>query len=365
MEQVTMTKTCVFCDSKGPLSREHVFGQWLSKTGIDLTPKPHYKSFLNQTPQQIGKQPPFRQTVKNVCKSCNNGWMSRLEEIAQRVLAPIILDQSTTITVDDQPAIAMWTQKTALIAMLVSSEEERQNGYGLPPKLYHDLYKQRENLEPLQPSQFWIGKYSESQDSPAVRVVPMVVRRPNVPEPDMPEACLMTVIIGTLFLQCLLFIDETITIEMSSDLNFPQLWPSKYDIQWPSGQSFNNGKFIAVSNGVFLKSTVNNVTLAPWSVATKSPNIIFNTFPCGKHRYSYPALLYKLVLQGDRYVFVTHCKCEHYYLIQLEQNDERCKACGPANEIVTMYKALAGKEVIIEMEDGVHAFLAKQIKMSN
>lgn len=30
-----------------------------------------------------------------------------------------------------------------------------------------------------------------------------------------------------------------------------------------------------------------------------------------------------------------------------------------------MYKALAGKEVIIETEDGVHAFLAKQIKMTN
>lgn len=36
-----MTDSCAFCGSTGPLTREHVFGQWVSKVGLDLSPVRH------------------------------------------------------------------------------------------------------------------------------------------------------------------------------------------------------------------------------------------------------------------------------------------------------------------------------------
>lgn len=131
-----MPETCAFCGSAGPLTREHVFGQWVSKTGLDLTPIQHFAGPLNALPRDMGEQPPYRQKVKNFCAACNNGWMSNLEAVAQRVLAPFIRGESGAIAVEDQAAIATWVQKTALTAMLLSSKEQRDSGYGLDPAEY-------------------------------------------------------------------------------------------------------------------------------------------------------------------------------------------------------------------------------------
>ena len=364
-----MTGVCVFCGSEGPLGREHVYGQWLSKIGINLSPQQYYAGPLNEIPRDMGHQPPFRQTVKNMCLSCNNGWMSKLEVIARRVLTPLIRGESATVTVDDQPAVAMWAQKTALTAMLLSSEAQRQDGYGLPPKLYHALYKQHETLEPLQPSQIWIGRYAGNPAFHAVRVTPMVVRIPGIPEPGVPQAYLMTIVIGALLIQCLLFINEAIVIEMTSDLKLPLLWPSNDDIQWPSGQSCDSDEFAHVADGVHLKSTVDDVTLEPWSVAAQLPESALEDGKikvpalCGKHYYYYPASLCQAAIQGHYYAFATCCECGYCYLIQLEHDGAHCKAYGAADEIKKMYEAMAGEEISIVDSAGV--FFAKLITGDN
>lgn len=99
-ENGCMPESCAFCGSVGPLTREHVFGQWVSRTGLDLTPMRHHAGPLNALPRDMGEQPPFRQTVKSFCASCNNGWMSNLETVAQRVLTPLILDEPGTIALE-------------------------------------------------------------------------------------------------------------------------------------------------------------------------------------------------------------------------------------------------------------------------
>jgi hypothetical protein len=111
--------------------------------------------------------------------------MSRLEVVAQRVLTPFILGQPGEIETTDLGAAAAWTQKTALTAMLVSSEADRVAGYGLPPSEYHALYQLRDELCPLPNSQFWIGRHVGVRGW-SVRVTPLVVRIDGIPEPDQP-----------------------------------------------------------------------------------------------------------------------------------------------------------------------------------
>ena len=125
---------------------------------------------------------PFQQTVCHVCTSCNSGWMSRLESVAQRVLSRLILDEAGMVELSDQSAIAAWVQKTALVAMLVSSEEERASGYGLPVTEYRALYALRDELRPLPASRFWIGRY-DGERTGAAWVTPLVLVIDELPEP--------------------------------------------------------------------------------------------------------------------------------------------------------------------------------------
>jgi hypothetical protein len=64
-------RTCPFCGFAGKLSREHVFGAWLSRIGLSRDPQPHGAGPLNQIKHDLGVRPPFGQTV-GVCSRCNN-----------------------------------------------------------------------------------------------------------------------------------------------------------------------------------------------------------------------------------------------------------------------------------------------------
>ena len=107
--------TCPFCGSVSKLTAEHVFGDWLSRIGLPREPMAHGAGPLNRVMRELGVRPPFLQTV-GVCATCNNGWMSQLEQVAQRVLTPFILGRPGQIELEDAAAIAAWVQKTTLTA---------------------------------------------------------------------------------------------------------------------------------------------------------------------------------------------------------------------------------------------------------
>jgi hypothetical protein len=150
--------SCSFCGFSGKLTAEHVFGNWLSRIGLDLAPVSHGAGPLNRIGQELGVRPPFRQTVR-VCGGRNNGWMSHLETVTRRVLTSFILGEAGQVETDDAGAVAACVQKTALTAMLVSFDAQRSAGYGLPPSEYRGLWTGRAAMQPLPASQFWIGRY--------------------------------------------------------------------------------------------------------------------------------------------------------------------------------------------------------------
>jgi hypothetical protein len=54
----------------------------------------------------------FGLQLRKVCRSCNGGWMGRLESQAKPVLTPMILGrQQSTLSIDDQATIANWVAK--------------------------------------------------------------------------------------------------------------------------------------------------------------------------------------------------------------------------------------------------------------
>ncbi|CAL9465764.1 hypothetical protein SUDANB6_02733 [Streptomyces sp. enrichment culture] len=360
-----MSAPCAFCGSREPLTREHVFGQWVSKIGLDLSPVQHWAGPLNGLPREMGQQPPYRQMVKNFCASCNNGWMSQLEVVAQRVLTPLILGKSGTIAPEDQSVIVMWAQKTALTAMLISSEEQRSAGYGLPPTVYKAFHQRRDRMRPLDASRFWVGRYEGMARRSAVHVTPLAVRIPGIPEPNTPQGYAITLLLGALVLHGLFFTTSALEVGVTMDLGMPQLWPADAPVQWPEGRPCTEASFLRLAAGKMLQSTVAPVEIRAWTPATSLPQSAFMDGKvrvpalCGEHSFFYPIALFEEVRRGKFYAFVTGCECPRSYLIHTESDGVHYKAVGAADGISQMYEDLDGEEICIR--DGTGVFSCKRL----
>lgn len=293
--------------------------------------------------------------------------MSRLEVTAQRVLTPLILGQPGAIEVADQGATAAWVQKTALTAMLVSSEEERDAGYGLPASEYRELYALRDEAQPLPASQFWVGRY-EGGRGWSIRVTPLAVRIDGLPEPDRPQAYAMTIVLGQVVLRGVRFTTPSLQLRVSTRLELPQFWPATGPVTSLSGTALDDDGFLAFVGGKDSCSTEQHVGLQPWRPATElAPSqavasVVELPTICGKHVVYYPTALIGEAARGQFYAFSTTCKCPMAYLICTEPDGAHCKATDTAEVISETYELLPGEECEIEDEHGV--FICKRLTPS-
>ncbi len=240
--------TCAFCGFDGKLTAEHVFADWIARLNLPTDHVPHGAGRLNRLGRDLGTRPPFRQTVQDVCTRCNSGWMSGLEATAQRVLSPLILGQPHVIEPADQASTAVWVHKTALVAMLVSSDEARAEGYGVPPSEYHDIYRARENGHPLPGTQCWIARYEGTRLASA-RVVPVAVVLNDHDEPDRPTGYLMTILVGQLLLQAVRFTTSGLAINTVNVPAMQQIWPIRSLVERSSNQVVTDDEFLDLAGG--------------------------------------------------------------------------------------------------------------------
>jgi hypothetical protein len=349
--------TCAFCGYSGKLTGEHVLGDWLSKIGLDLDPVPHGAGPLNRIGRELGVRPPFRQKVRDICGNCNHGWMSRLEVVAQRVLTPFILGEPGMIEAVDQGAVAAWVHKTALTAMLVSSEEDRDRGYGLPASEYRALYALQDEARSLPASRFWVGRY-EGHRCWSVRVTPLAVRIDGLPEPDRPQGYAMTIVLGQLVLHGVRSTTPSLQVEVSTRLDLPQLWPPAGVVAWPSGQPLDDDAFLGFAGGKDFCSTEKHIELRPWKPATELAasravgGMVELPTICGKHLVYYPAILVGEAMRGRFYAFETACECPTAYLIHTEPDGAHCKAVDTVEVISELYEASPGEDYVIQDEYG-------------
>ena len=121
-------RVCVFCASSGPMSREHVVPQWMSKAV--LAPGP--VSLSQSTGQVLRTQKKLNIVVKDVCESCNNGWMASLEDRVRPILKPRLEGDGCGFVASTQHrVIAQWATKTALL--LIHAHRHLPEAIGVPP----------------------------------------------------------------------------------------------------------------------------------------------------------------------------------------------------------------------------------------
>lgn len=114
--------SCAFCGRVDQPSREHVIPGWLSRklsTGDDGW-------FEYERGSKWIKTPLIEIITKRVCEPCNNGWMSRIEDQAQRVMEPLLDGQVTNLRQGDRAVLARWFAKTMLTAQLAETPRGEQ-----------------------------------------------------------------------------------------------------------------------------------------------------------------------------------------------------------------------------------------------
>jgi hypothetical protein len=291
--------------------------------------------------------------------------MSGLESGAKRVLTPFILGEPGEIATADAGAIAAWVQKTALVAMLVSSEEERARGHGVPPAEYRELYAVRDDKTPLSASRFWIGRYEPGRRSAAVRVTPLVVSASGIDRSETaegPDGYLMTVILGQLLLLGVRFTTPLLEVSMATKLGLPVLWPSADAIRWPSGSALTDAGFFRFVDGRNLQVAERGVAISRWIPATDLPrsqmvgSTIQLPLACGKHVTHYPVRLAVAARQGEVSAFTASCDCGLAYLIHTEPDGARCKAIGEGEDVQEQFDALPARESHVQLSNKPFAY---------
>jgi hypothetical protein len=266
----------------------------------------------------------------------------------------------------DFGAVAAWMQKTTLVAMLVSSEEDRAGGYGLPASEYWDLYAQRNTVEPLPDTHVWIGRYKGVGRTGSVWVVPQVVHiEGDDDEPGQPQGYVMTIVLGKLLLHGLRLTTPQLHLPMSTVRALPRLWPPSGVVAWPGGTPVDDAGFLDFSGGREFRVGLPHVVLRTWRSATdlaasrEVGSMVELPLICGEHVVYYPGALVDDAMRGRFYAFMTSCDCERAYLIETASDGARCKAAGSGSEIGELYGTIKGDEYAMADENG--RFFCKRV----
>jgi hypothetical protein len=273
----------------------------------------------------------------------------------------MIRGESRRIPFDDQVLIAAWTCKTALISLLLSSTEAQP---GVPPSEYTELYEQRDRMEPLPFSQYWIGSYSGDQRPSSLWVTPFVIEVIDASSPpDIPSGYAMTLVLGRLLVQGVRFTIPLLEVEVTTGWGFLDIWPPTDTFPWPTAGVADDATLDRMNEAQTLITQIKGVRLSPFKPATELPastgedDLVRLPLYCGKHEACYPAgLAQETPRTGKNYVFLTGCECPYGYIIRTEADGAHMKRWGESEAIEAAYEEWPGEEFVIEDEHGVFFF---------
>ncbi len=145
---------CIFCSRDAKLTGEHIWSAWIGR----LLPS-HISGFnFSYHDTQTGErrewsQPTMDQKTKLVCKPCNEGWMSKVEDGASRTLSGTVRDGSPVCLLPNGiVSLAAFSFKCAVLANHMAPNEEPF----FSPFMRHRF---RDNLEIPPGVQMWIGDF--------------------------------------------------------------------------------------------------------------------------------------------------------------------------------------------------------------
>jgi hypothetical protein len=233
---------CLFCPRRAT-TNEHVWPKWVIKI---IGPDANIETWFG--PDAIRKawrahgdrRGKFRShiQVKHLCAPCNNGWLSRLENRAKKIMSPLIEDWSIPLDPDDQHLIALWSIKTA---MVFEATHNRENWF------YTDSDRQNvlATLSPPGDTVVWLGRFERSNPS----TIEARTLHSTRPERNLVvrEGYAVTFNLGRAVIQILTVRRERqnqmvrITLDVKRgpwSASLLRVWPAGSIVSWPPPRSF-------------------------------------------------------------------------------------------------------------------------------
>jgi hypothetical protein len=238
-ERPLARKACVFCGGGEPWAKEHVLPEWVAqqlRVGRLDVKRDHF-SEPDRFWQKVGS---FGLTAREVCKACNSGWMSDLENAVRPFMVRVLLAEGTvTLSPDEQVVLVAWLWKTAILHERAGphryfSTEERQ-------------CLRRGDAPPSGGVLVWIGCYKGTR-------VAKISGGPSTFKAHRGEkypAMQMTLRLGPFAAHVLaLRPRDGVTAELASRYDFRtaeiQIWPERGDtVTWPPRQALEDETFQA------------------------------------------------------------------------------------------------------------------------
>jgi hypothetical protein len=126
---------CAFCGAP-EVSGEHAFPLWVSRLFRERSGAPFTLNNTGGRSKRGLQRIPV--VARSVCRSCNQGWMSEMEQRARPLLTPCILGESAIWGTSHQEKVATWAFKTALMLDRSSTE-----AHVAPPEHFDHLWLNR------------------------------------------------------------------------------------------------------------------------------------------------------------------------------------------------------------------------------
>lgn len=155
-------RSCIYCGGT-ELTHEHIWADWLK-----IYSKREMTSYTTETAlidvdkinlkRKKYQGDPLARKVRRVCRTCNNGWMSRLQETTKPSLVPLPIGSPATLHKRDLRLLSAWIAMATMIAefdptaTVAISQEERTF--------------LRMNPRPPSHWRIWIGCYSNTNFRP-------------------------------------------------------------------------------------------------------------------------------------------------------------------------------------------------------
>ena len=248
-----MAKPCIFCGCVGRMTKEHIWPRWFGK----LLVKKSGASYVADSFVGEGKGPVSRSSnterqgdlttmkFRVVCKSCNSGWMSDLEQKAK----PIILSQfgnPSPLSREEATILSKWVVMKVMVAEFAqpntlltpnADRKEMQASQAIPDyfSVYLATHATEEHVGYLRHS----GSFSKSASGP---------------EPPIPRECdrntqTVTFVIGLLVFHV---VAKRVANLAEEQLNPPikllRLWPLFSDIELEGAPSLNERELDTLCN---------------------------------------------------------------------------------------------------------------------
>ncbi|MEO5796115.1 MAG: hypothetical protein ABIP34_14755 [Rhodoferax sp.] len=242
MDKPRIAGICVFCGRTG-VTKQHVFPDWISKI-IPRLGHSHSQYLIFGAPDhqsnvffvvpeiRSSRGPLLARKIRNVCKSCNSGWMSHLEVSAKDCLKNMILDQPTMLNDREQSQVSAWVTMTCTMA-----EFTDVRSVAIPAE--NRAYLMKSKLPPVG-WRIFLGRSTDDEFAYSHTGSAMMTEGSEPPKSANTQTS--TFKIGALLVHAVsstLFDASVLSEKLPNHLK--QIWPRREStIQWPPEQTIDS-----------------------------------------------------------------------------------------------------------------------------